>query len=1597
MSNDFDRFVKLEIYIKDSRSELLTGLDELLRLGLIEEYQVKKLCRIHLTCPLPEVRVKKVTPQLLSITTQAEPFLVQTAKVIKPKLEKKPNLVIQVWQAFIDELSIRWLLFLGIFLVVVSSAVLAASQWANFPSFGQYLILWGYTLSFCGIGFWLGKDDNLKLTSQTLKNISVLLVPINFWAMSSFGLGFNIWEWITIAIASISLTGITYLQYSNSNKITRFWFVPIFLLLSYLHLGWEITNLPLLATYIGIFALAVTNYWLLLRKQNYYKITNSLFLLAIWLLLLVRSLFTYDSVENFALAIALCSWLLATIYLHKERQINRKQLEESSESSEQVETSFYSKIFQPISLIIIFFSWLISVVGSEFWQTTAINIVAIHFFSQRLNIYWRRRDLTALFFIGLQSIFVAKELIPLEFRRNVIELAIQISNTNYFPESVYSITLFPYLLLFVAIATWLYRQEKIKLARYSELLTLLFGVVLTRLTFNNATWLTLNLLLSTFTLGYVSYIRKPIRVWLIYLTHALVLVTIGSAIGLTFPNLTFQIWGYILLLLMTIEWLIYLWRVADRKSRYFKLWYRSGWYFGLLLGIISYTCFLSAVEKGAYDWVWIWLVAPLMLTIIAKKIRGKRREIAAIFSWIALFCLQFLTLWQPETRTLGLAVATGLLAFDISYLRFTISLIYATHGLGLLTFGSAIAWLFPPLNIKIWGCILLVLAICEWIALILNKSSSLPVSLGQHSLASYAVLKDTAAPSGRADPSGGNGGSNKIGLTSDTNSSITESPHPGASQAQAQNAGSDRSLSPRDAPANPLGLPFSPSPRRSPVINSRYSINKYWHRSNWHYGLLMAGTSYLCFLWQIKNIQVANLEIAELGYVWLLIPIMLTLVARYIKGKTKVFAAFFSCIAVILVQLLTLWGPETRLLGLAVASVLILVNSYYLRYRFIAALQIGFALCLIIDLLWKYISDLNWLIVGAIAIWSLYAVRKYLIYYSQEKVTNRFKTSKIFEKYIQAADYWAIALISSELILLYLAYLVFANSPSVSLNIIDNWQYPVASILIGGAIVFRYWQQPNAIALYSFFGTVELVISSLVVIAGGNSLAIATANINLALLSLWLIHWLSRQSFPVARLYNLPFIPIIYAVIAIVWRLRHFTSSTGLITLGAAIVGIGISNYKGRDNKTLRYICLVGITLAIYELVIYQMSQFEGGNAADGFTIWALVAAAIAFCYRLVAYWNRKQGKESFANFSLQEIILTANIHWAISNILQLSTASIALEPYINPHLTPITIAVSIFLGLYAIAQGRSQQAPSASPAGRKPLLVDIPLRLTPTRGSTACAPTVYPAPLALSTCLWVYLGLGEIVATIVYARLMFSELSILDPWWVILTSAVALVIYQIPWQNLGWRVTPWQRFAIVMPALIALVTAANISYFSLLIAALFYFYIAYQQRNLRWSYLSLVFIDWGMARFSWQYELQPVWFACILGLSIIYIAQFDAYFSAHRQEQHYFRLAGSGLMCMVALFYQDTGVVPSVISAIAIFAGLGLRIRAFLFVGTITFILTIIYQLVILVFIYSFLKWIIGLIAGIVLISIAANFETKRDRLTNQLQSYIDRLKDWQ
>ncbi len=1326
-----NRWLNIELYVKASEPNLLIGLDEWLRLGLITEAQVITLCRKHLTCAVPEVEIAQVSENIeVTTSIQIEKTLVESPP--------KPNIISQIWQAFLDELSIRWLLFLGILLVVVSSGVLAASQWNNFPRFGQYLILWGYTLSFWSIGLWLGKQENLKLTSQTISAIALMLVPINFWAISSFGLGSNILEWMTVAIAFISLTGITYLQARRKIKSTRLYFLPLFLLLSYLHFGWNINSFPILAVYLGIITIAALNYRFLLSNRNY-QITN-LFLLSTWSLLLVRALFiNQDSIVNFSLAIGLFGWLLSTIYLSKERQKKLIEPENPIDSGEKIKTAFLSKVFQSISLIIILCSWLISLLGglfeSElfFWQTIAISCLAIHLFSQRLTIYWRKRDLTAIFLIGLQTLLVAKELIPNQLRTSALHFATEISQTEYFPESIFGVTLFPYLTLFVVVASWLYHREKFQLALYCEQLTLLLGITLTLLSLSNPTWRVLNLLFSSLTLGYVSYIRKPVRIPLIYLTHLLSLLTIVNAIAFIFPNLPEPVWGSILVLLMAIE--------MNAES-------------------IKFILHPSSLIKNNDE----------LGTMNAESIRNS--------SFILLKILQ----------------------------------------------------------------------------------------------------------------------------------------------------------------------------------------------SCWYFGLVLAGISYACFLFPITTTSTPS--DFRIGLVWLITPVMLTVVAKYTRKIAKRrLATSLSCAALISAQFLIFGQPETRLISLVVATGLMFANVYHLRRSAVIVIHLGFALCLIANLLWGYVASWNWLIVGAIAIIVLYQFRRYLLnildsprlaYVSQRSAWGQLGVGaevnnfKLIRKYTQAADYWVIALITVELILLSLVYF----------NVAASWQYPLAAVLIGGAVLWRYRQEPTEIVLYTVWWLVELAVSGIIILAGGTGLVLAIANIILGLSSLWLLRWLTTTSLTWGRLANLSQMPLIYASLGIFWRLPYFTAYTGFLTLGAALTGIGVN--QDSDNKTINYISLAGVSLAIYELVIYQLTRTSGGSVADGLTILALVVAVIAFIYRLSGWWWRKHNRQSIANISIKNLIMVAHIHWAISSILKIIAAGIAVETA-TARLTPISIAVSFCLGAYAIIQGKDAQ--------------------TDSDGVTTNSAKDW----------WVYVGLVEIAATLVYSRLILSKLSLFDPWRIIFTCAVALAIYQIPWHNFGWRSTPWQRTALVIPALMALVTAEDISYISLLVTAVFYLRIAYHQRNLRWSYLSLGFIDWGITRLVWQFNTEFIWFAGIIGLSILYVAQFDPQVKSNKKQRHYLRLMGSSAICIVALFYQDTGIAPSLISLVFILAGLGLRIRAFLFVGTITFILTIIYQLVILVFTYSFLKWIVGLIAGIVSIIVAANFESKRDRITNQLQTYADKLQQWQ
>ncbi len=1347
---NYDRVI--EVVVKTSNPELLTGLDLWLCLGLISDGQVKKIAHQCLCCRLPEPVLRE------------DIFATETEENSQIPVLTKVNFSTAAWQALRDELSVRWLLFLGVFLVILSSGVLAATQWQNFPPFGQYAVLWSYTIVFWLVGLWLGREENLRITSQTLQNISLLLIPINFWAIDSFRLGSNLVEWVTIGIAFISLTAIAFLRSRRGLSYSPYSIA--FLALSYLH--WRLSEYSLVAVYLGTIGAVVSLSFLAWRQEDRstpsrQKTGRGLVIFAL-VVLLVRAIFILKTpIADIGLAIALCGWLLTVLaksdYLSVAENTNNaialnevnNSLDSSSASIRDGETkegeekidrveidrqsrSFSNQVLSRVGLGLIFLGWLIplakfSLIGGQNtgkdWfiiQSSIVSILGLYFYWQELLLNWRRRDLILLFFIGLQELLLLKELIPLQLRQGFSSTAIAISQAQPYPYSIYGVTGYIYLIAWVFLANWLERKGQDELARTAESILLIFGFTLTYISLPIPACRSINFLLATSTLGYFITHRLPYRVNLIYFTHLVSLLTLFSCLNWWLPNLPQLAWAYIFLVIGIIEW-------------------------------------------------------------------------------------------------------------------------------GMSIFG-------------------------------INK-------------------EDTSA-------------------------------------------------------------------------NAHY--RQIWCVISWYFGFILAGMSYL-YLWNIFNLNdnilinsnnlttITNYDVLP----WLLTPVTLTAVARQTSQPRRKNAATYSSIALFIAQTLTIWQPETRIFGLAVAIGLMLLNTRYIATIEAAFLHIGFALAFVIALLWENfdIESFPRSIVAAALTLVLWLFRAYI----------ERNTSNLATLYAKSADIWANILLYLNLFALTVSYFAFGFSllmPSISLIfalavyllINSVWQGLIASLILTVATVYRYGKNINKAAIYKLACLIALIIFQLNFIAGGTRLTLSIESIIFAFIVLLSINRFFRNS-PYSP--TLQTLPLFYATLSIFWRISVFTSYTGWLTLGAAIIGIGVAKANFFNGK-FTYFSLALVSLGIYELVIYQMLQTTGGSVADGLTVLAAVTASIALIYRISALGWRKKGHNSYFSLSLDTIIICAHTHWAIASSLKILAATIAIETVPNiPKLSFISIGVSIILGLYAIVQGRDSQTDSNKP------YIDW----------------------------WVYIGIVEIVATLVYARSLWMQLSIIDPWRILIASTISLIIYQLPWQSWGWAKTPWHRVSLIIPPLSAIVTPYDISYLSLFTIAAFYGRIAYQQKNLRWSYLSLAFLDWGIYNFFTEQQIQdPLWYAIVFGLSLLYIAQFDQYIiqPSQRKNRHYLRIFGSGIICLYALIlHQESGIIPSVISLLFIFAGLALRIRAFLFVGTISFILTGFYQLIILIFSYSFLKWVIGLGTGIILISIAANFERRREQILHLFQSWFLQLRNWQ
>ncbi|WP_375515619.1 DUF2157 domain-containing protein [uncultured Nostoc sp.] len=761
MSSPLERPLKFEIRLPSSHPHLLEGLDIWLHLGLISDTQVRQLCREFLVCtvvlqaqPEAETKVAFVTSDSVQ---QLPVAALQSSSRRQPQQKPaKPNLISTMLQSLGAELSVRWLLFLGVFLVVVSSGVLAASQWERFPASGQYGVLFAYTLSFWGLSFWATRQSNLRLTAQTLLIVTLLLIPVNFWAMDSFRLWQNPVDWIVVAIACPTLTAITVLLSKNRsifpNLLTGKLPLINILGLSYLHWGWQLRGFPLIAVYVAMIGTTIITVYhnlyqqpnsiseedrrdvydgLRLRRRLSISLPATVIIYAL-IILLVRAIFLAKvDVTQLGLAIGICGWLVTRLAQQGRagEQENRGAGEagevtviSSSSSSSPPSPSFPSSLlWERLGGILLFLGWLVSVVNYPM-SAIVVSALSLWFVGSRLQQYSLKIDFAAVFVIGLQTIWLFWRLVPDSLQKLAIATGTQLTNSQNEPWALLSVALFPYIILMVALTDSLHRTEKRKLAKFGELLTLLFGAFLTTIAIVNPALRSLNLLFSTITLAFVTQRRSPPSLPLIYLTHIMGVLTFCFTINWLLPTLSQQAWASILLALMVAEWVF---------SLSEGLWRHSAWDIGLGLAAASFFLLWMNAESAWYgiadaqaDWGVLWLVTPITLTGVANATIRERRLTSRYLSVLAVIVAQLVTLQLPETRLIGLAVGTGLMFANTRYLRNQISAVI-TEGF-LLSFIVALLWIgvpgLPRLALPGWFLVGAIAILILWLArMILNR------------------------------------------------------------------------------------------------------------------------------------------------------------------------------------------------------------------------------------------------------------------------------------------------------------------------------------------------------------------------------------------------------------------------------------------------------------------------------------------------------------------------------------------------------------------------------------------------------------------------------------------------------------------------------------------------------------------------------------------------------------------------------------------------------------------------------------------------------------------------------------------------------------
>ncbi len=472
-------------------------------------------------------------------------------EIFPPIAEKTPDPVPKA-PGFLEslgaELGVRWLLWIGLFLVVVSSGLLAASQWNRLAALGQYGILWAYSLGFLGAAGWAKRQDSLQLTGETLELIALLLVPINGWAVSSLGIP------LVLGMGAIGILGF------SAHRLTRSW-LPLgvmvnFALLSTVPLVWDWG--PLGITYAGI---GLTVLYGILRPLYSHDLKHLALLGMAESLLVLRGLLAGDLViSQLAVVLAWVTWEWS------ERRLKKTCLDGSSDNATEktedpAETAANTEDPAELGsqkpgewewmLGILALSWILAGWDDILISRLSIALLGIRVLSAWLAQTRRPVDLVLLFGVGIEAIWATWRVMPDPVQRLLLTTVEVSLGWRGWP--LLGITLLPYVGLWLVLTERLRRDPQYTdgiLTQTSEWLTLWLGGVLLLVSFWDPSLLAVHLLLSTGILAVWLRFKPEPPQWQRVLTWGY-LIGAGAA-GIVDWGLS---WGWLELFLSPRLWL----------------------------------------------------------------------------------------------------------------------------------------------------------------------------------------------------------------------------------------------------------------------------------------------------------------------------------------------------------------------------------------------------------------------------------------------------------------------------------------------------------------------------------------------------------------------------------------------------------------------------------------------------------------------------------------------------------------------------------------------------------------------------------------------------------------------------------------------------------------------------------------------------------------------------------------------------------------------------------------------------------------------------------------------------------------------------------